>query len=84
MENKTNTRVVLRCFGCGAVIQNTNPALTGFLPRQISSETPLCQRCYRLQHYGEDVPNPNFSRIIWIFEFLSVITDKNKCSNRIF
>lgn len=62
MNNKTMTTVTLRCFGCGAIIQNTNPALTGFLPRIASEkETPLCQRCYRLQHYGEDVPNPNFT-----------------------
>lgn len=62
MENKTVTSVQLRCFGCGAIIQNTNPNLTGFLPRRIvEGETPLCQRCYRLQHYGEDVPDPNFS-----------------------
>ena len=62
MNNKTFTSVELRCFGCGAVIQNANPALTGFLPRQVSkNENPLCQRCYRLQHYGEDIPNPTFS-----------------------
>ncbi len=62
MEKKTTTSVQIRCFGCGAPIQNTNPNLTGFLPRRIAEgETPLCQRCYRLQHYGEDVPNPNFS-----------------------
>lgn len=78
MENKTFTRVTLRCFGCGAVIQNTNPALTGFLPRQITSETPLCQRCYRLQHYGEDVPNPNFSA-----EYKKVMEEAKKTNSLI-
>lgn len=62
MERRTNTIIQLRCFGCGAIIQNTNPRLTGFLPRAlVEGETPLCQRCYRLQHYGEDVPDANFS-----------------------
>ena len=63
MERRTNTEIKLRCFGCGAIIQNENPRMTGFLPRSVlENETPLCQRCYRLQHYGEDVPNENFSR----------------------
>ncbi len=77
-NNKTLVDVELRCFGCGAVIQNTNPALTGFLPRQISSETPLCQRCYRLQHYGEDVPNPNFSN-----EYKKVMDEAKKTNSLI-
>lgn len=77
MEKKTTTSVEIRCFGCGAIIQNTNPALTGFLPRRIAEgETPLCQRCYRLQHYGEDVPNPTFSS-----EYRKVMNEarKNHC-----
>lgn len=77
MERKTDTIIKLRCFGCGAIIQNENPRMTGFLPRAIlENETPLCQRCYRLQHYGEDVPNENFST-----EYRKVMDEakKHKC-----
>lgn len=77
MERRTDTVIQLRCFGCGALIQNENPRMTGFLPRSVlENETPLCQRCYRLQHYGEDVPNENFSR-----EYRKVMDEarKNKC-----
>lgn len=77
MERRTDTTIQLRCFGCGAIIQNENPRLTGFLPRAvIEGETPLCQRCYRLQHYGEDVPNENFST-----EYRKVMQEakKNNC-----
>ncbi len=77
METKTNLNLGLRCFGCGALIQNTNPNLTGFLPKTINTDGAiLCQRCFRLQHYGEDVPNPNFSS-----EYQKVMSGalKNKC-----
>ncbi len=74
MERKTNTVIKLRCFGCGAIIQNENPRLTGFLPRSVlDNETPLCQRCYRLQHYGEDYVDENFSH-----EFNKVMLEAKK------
>ena len=43
----------LTCMGCGCTLQNTDPSQTGYTPKLIDGETVLCQRCYRLQHYGE-------------------------------
>ena len=43
----------ITCFGCGCELQNTDPNATGYTPKIIDGETVLCQRCYRLQHYGE-------------------------------
>ena len=42
-----------RCFGCGVELQNTDPSLTGYTPKLLGLDgAVLCQRCYRLQHYG--------------------------------
>ena len=40
-----------KCFGCGVVLQTTDPERPGYLPP--GKEGALfCQRCYRLRHYG--------------------------------
>ena len=51
----------LRCIGCGAVIQSTDPAAPGYTPRSavekgIASNELYCQRCFRLRHYNEIAP----------------------------
>lgn len=44
----------LRCQGCGAVIQTTDPKNPGFAPAAaLEKETLLCKRCFRLKHYNE-------------------------------
>ena len=68
MNYKETKEVKLTCFGCGCELQNTNPSLTGYTPKPIGKDgTVLCQRCYRLQHYGETkeeaVVMPNYKEI---------------------
>ena len=68
MNSKETKEVKLTCFGCGCELQNTNPSLTGYTPKPIGKDgTVLCQRCYRLQHYGETkeeaVVMPNYKEI---------------------
>lgn len=46
----------LKCIGCGAVIQTTDPQKAGYIPasalkKQI--DDIYCQRCFRLRHYNE-------------------------------
>lgn len=60
--------IKLTCFGCGCELQNFNPSLTGYTPKPINKNgAVLCQRCYRLQHYGETrdevVALPNYKEI---------------------
>ena len=44
---------IIRCFGCGCELQNHDPLQTGYTPKILDGDgTVLCQRCYRLQHYG--------------------------------
>ncbi len=52
MEN--DNMMKLHCYGCGAELQNTAPDQTGYIPKadMHSGDLLLCQRCYRLQHYG--------------------------------
>lgn len=50
---------IIKCQGCGVVIQTTNKAEIGYTPPSaLEKETVLCQRCFRLKHYNEtqDVP----------------------------
>lgn len=43
-----------QCVGCGAILQTEDPTKKGYLPKKVYQERslPLCQRCFRLQHYG--------------------------------
>lgn len=47
---------IKRCYGCGAILQSDNPKQSGYLTKEKLSEEgdKLCQRCYKLRHYGED------------------------------
>lgn len=38
------------CYGCGVRLQHTDPEKTGYV---VKPEQALCQRCYRLTHYGD-------------------------------
>lgn len=53
----------IRCIGCGAVLQSTDPKKSGYLPQSALSkvesgerEEVYCQRCFRLRHYNEIMP----------------------------
>lgn len=51
----------LRCIGCGAVIQSTNPQAPGYTPQSaikkgMANNELYCQRCFRLRHYNEIAP----------------------------
>jgi ribosome biogenesis GTPase YqeH len=66
MESKR----IQTCFGCGATLQNSDPSSTGYVPKMLGKdgqEQYLCQRCYRLQHYGETKEEslvvPNYKEI---------------------
>ena len=40
----------MKCQGCGAELQNADPKLPGYTPKEGSV---LCQRCFRLMHYDD-------------------------------
>jgi ribosome biogenesis GTPase YqeH len=68
---------IIRCFGCGCELQNHDPLQTGYTPKILDGEgTVLCQRCYRLQHYGENrddsIAEPDYANI-----FKNIIARKN-------
>ncbi|NMB00938.1 MAG: GTPase RsgA [Firmicutes bacterium] len=43
------------CQGCGAQIQSAEPNNFGFVPDHLLTEDSiLCQRCFRINHYGRD------------------------------
>ncbi|WP_295728433.1 ribosome biogenesis GTPase YqeH [uncultured Limosilactobacillus sp.] len=51
----------LRCIGCGAVIQSTDPHKLGYTPtaavkKGLETNELYCQRCFRLRHYNEIAP----------------------------
>lgn len=45
----------MKCRGCGAELQYTDPKKPGYIPKEIleNEPDPLCQRCYRIIHYGK-------------------------------
>ncbi len=45
------------CKGCGIGIQKDDPQKPGFVPEKIFDQAEVCQRCYRLVHYGDLKPS---------------------------
>lgn len=42
----------IKCFGCGAIIQNDNQKKIGYVPKSaMHNEYILCQRCFQLKNY---------------------------------
>ncbi len=52
----------MKCPGCGAELQFDDPKKPGYIPLEVferrlsNGEEILCQRCYKLKHYGKMVP----------------------------
>lgn len=45
---------ILKCQGCGSVIQTTDENAPGYTPKSsLGKEDLLCRRCFRLKHYNE-------------------------------
>jgi 30S ribosome assembly GTPase len=47
---------MIKCVGCGAIIQSEEPNKIGYTPSKTLIERTdqlYCHRCYRLRHYGE-------------------------------
>lgn len=45
----------MKCHGCGVELQTIDPEKSGYVPEHVleTSDEPLCQRCYRITHYGK-------------------------------
>lgn len=42
----------IKCFGCGAIIQNENEKHIGYIPKNaMNNDMLLCQRCFQLKNY---------------------------------
>lgn len=41
------------CRGCGSVMQSLDPNEPGFIPESVCGKNQVCQRCYRMIHYGK-------------------------------
>jgi 30S ribosome assembly GTPase len=45
---------MLRCQGCGTIVQTERPDEPGYLPKSALGRPEIvCRRCYRITHYGE-------------------------------
>lgn len=56
-------KIIRRCPGCGVILQTLDQQLPGYVPvKHVDRhEVVLCQRCFKLQHYGEDIaPKESF------------------------
>lgn len=45
----------MKCRGCGVELQTIDPEKPGYIPEHVleTEDEPLCQRCYRIEHYGK-------------------------------
>jgi ribosome biogenesis GTPase YqeH len=68
----SNLKMIRRCPGCGLILQSIDDQLPGFVPPKHVErhEVVLCQRCFKLQHYGEDIaPKESFN----VDEFVTIL-----------
>lgn len=47
----------MKCSGCGIELQSQDPEKIGYVPEKalVEREDPLCQRCYKIKHYGRNI-----------------------------
>lgn len=74
---------IVRCPGCGAIMQSDSPGEEGFIPLHVLEESKgepvVCKRCFRIQHYNDDpAKEPVISQ-----EFFKIITDAKKTNSLI-
>ena len=73
MKNR-NEFIKFYCFGCGVTLQNNDPKAVGYTPKSLSNSSEiLCQRCFRLQHYGESYDDVVYSR-----DYKTIIAKANR------
>jgi len=66
----------LKCEGCGVVLQFQNAEMPGYVPPELFEkyEKPLCQRCFRIRHYGS-----HFQLVSRYFSPEKVVETLEKC-----
>lgn len=54
---------IKRCYGCGALLQDEDPNMSGYVPTEKlqSEDDCLCERCYKLRHYNQYKSTGDFS-----------------------
>lgn len=69
-----------RCLGCGVPLQSDNPEDAGYIPSEkINDPEALCQRCFKIKHYGEfkavSVESFPFDELFKAVDFVCFIVD---------
>lgn len=69
----------IRCIGCGAFIQTTEPKLAGYVPSEVLERGDLehlvCQRCHKIKNYSAIMKNE--MPIVQYYEIMQKITKTN-------
>lgn len=67
---------IIKCFGCGAIIQSENEKNIGYVPKNaLDKEHILCQRCFQLKNYHK-LQQTNLTKDDYL-KLLSSIGDKD-------
>lgn len=75
LKGLTSEIKINRCYGCGVILQSDNPMDVGYISKdRLNLEDQLCERCYKLRHYGEVKQNsPSFGE-----SYIKLLSDVNK------
>ncbi|MDO5088957.1 MAG: ribosome biogenesis GTPase YqeH [Leptotrichiaceae bacterium] len=51
--------ILKKCIGCGIELQSENKENEGYVPEEkfITEEELLCQRCFKIKNYGQNIEN---------------------------
>ena len=65
-----------KCIGCGAVLQEANVLIEGYT---VSLENDICQRCFKIRHYGELETITKSNE-----EYINILKDVGKTNDLVF
>lgn len=67
-----------KCAGCGIELQYEDNKKEGYVPEEkfITEEEPLCQRCFKIKYYGQNLVN-NFNKEDYSKEVMESVKKAN-------
>lgn len=66
---------IKRCYGCGQILQYSNPKEPGYIPKDKYEQDDecLCERCYKLRHYSQYTSNGDVS-----IDYLTILNNAKR------
>ena len=86
-----------KCLGCGSILQSDNVNKEGFVKLSVYDKSSYCERCFKIQHYGEysvldkkvdtdgiirNINSDNIASVAFLIDVLNINDNIKKYINR--